>query len=119
MHRTVPVWSVKIRVPTRPVVPWCTNGNAVGTGGEIFGMRAILDVGVVSVTVLMMGAVGMEPEARHLRDVALATSSRSWGDHAGRSFVLGTRQEHAVNVSGGMTRWSNQGGEGTQYRRAQ
>jgi hypothetical protein len=23
--------------PRRPVVPWCTNGNAVGTGGEKFG----------------------------------------------------------------------------------
>ncbi len=33
-------------------------------------MIAILDIGVVSVTVLMMGAVGMELEARHLRDVA-------------------------------------------------
>jgi BASS family bile acid:Na+ symporter len=33
-------------------------------------MKAILDIGVVCVTVLMMGAVGMELEARHLRDVA-------------------------------------------------
>lgn len=33
-------------------------------------MKPILDIGVVSVTVLMMGAVGMELEGRHFRDVA-------------------------------------------------
>jgi BASS family bile acid:Na+ symporter len=33
-------------------------------------MKTILDVGVVCVTVLMMGAVGMELEGRHFRDVA-------------------------------------------------
>ncbi len=32
-------------------------------------MKSVLDIGVVSVTVLMMGAVGMELEGRHLRDV--------------------------------------------------
>ena len=32
-------------------------------------MKAILDIGVVAVTVLMMGAVGMELEGRHLRAI--------------------------------------------------
>ena len=33
-------------------------------------MKAILDLGVLSVLVLMMGAVGMELEGRHFRAVA-------------------------------------------------
>src|SRR5574341_1072510 len=33
-------------------------------------MKTVLDFGVVCVTVLMMGAVGMELEGRHFRDVA-------------------------------------------------
>ncbi len=38
LHRAVRIWSVEYLVPRRSVVPWCTNGNAVGTGGEMFGV---------------------------------------------------------------------------------